>query len=126
MNRLHRWHCQSNLWRHQVEDKILPWSLGGVDLGDEVLEIGPGPGLTTDWLRSRYRAITCLENDPRLALSLSQRTANSNTNVQHGDATEMPFPDETFSAVVSFTMLHHVPSVALQVSGPLSLNHFEG
>lgn len=114
MNRLHRWYCQSNLWRHQVEDKILPWSLGGVDLGDEVLEIGPGPGLTTDWLRSRYRAITCLENDPCLALALSQRTANSNINVQRGDATEMPFPDETFSAVVSFTMLHHVPSVALQ------------
>jgi SAM-dependent methyltransferase len=26
----------------------------------------------------------------------------------------MPFPDETFSAVLSFTMLHHVPSSGLQ------------
>jgi hypothetical protein len=26
----------------------------------------------------------------------------------------MPFPDGSFSAVLSFTMLHHVPSVTLQ------------
>ena len=31
-----------------------------------------------------------------------------------GDATELPFADEQFSAVVSFTMLHHVSSAALQ------------
>lgn len=92
----------------------MPWSLNGVDLGDEVLEIGPGPGLTTDWLRHRYRNITCLEVDPRLALSLSKRTADTNITVQPGDATAMPFRDQTFSGVVSFTMLHHVPSFVLQ------------
>ena len=26
----------------------------------------------------------------------------------------MPFPDGSFSAVLSFTMLHHVPSIILQ------------
>ena len=31
-----------------------------------------------------------------------------------GDATDMPFPDAFFSAAVSMTMLHHVPSTALQ------------
>ena len=92
----------------------MPWSLNGVDLGDEVLEIGPGPGLTTDWLSQRYRNITCLEVDPHLALSLKKRTADSNITVQLGDATAMPFPDQTFSGVVSFTMLHHVPSAVLQ------------
>ena len=51
MNRLHRWYCQSNHWRHRLGTEILPWSLKGVDLGGEVLELGPGPGLTTDWLR---------------------------------------------------------------------------
>lgn len=114
MNRLHRWYCQSNAWKQQLEDDILPWSLSGIDLGNEVLEIGPGPGLSTDWLCPRYRAITCLEADPCLALSLSRRTANTNVTVRLGDATAMPFRDETFSAVVSFTMLHHVPSVVLQ------------
>ncbi|MFZ0041798.1 MAG: class I SAM-dependent methyltransferase, partial [Solirubrobacteraceae bacterium] len=27
-----------------------------------------------------------------------------------GDATRMPFEDQRFSAVVCFTMLHHIPS----------------
>lgn len=114
MNRLHRWYCRSNLWKQKLEDEVLPWSLSGVDLGDEVLEIGPGPGLTTDWLRPRYRTITCLEVDPGLTLSLSKRTSDTNITVQLGDATAMPFRDQTFSAVVSFTMLHHVPSCLLQ------------
>ncbi len=114
MNRLHQWYCRSNPWKQKLEDEILPWSLAGIDLGDEILEIGPGPGLTTDWLRHRYRAITCLEVDPRLARSLVERTVGTNVTVQLGDATAMPFRDRTFSAVVSFTMLHHVPSNFLQ------------
>ena len=40
--------------------------------------------------------------------------ANTNVSVQCGDATAMPFPDQAFSGVVSFTMLHHTPSPALQ------------
>jgi ubiquinone/menaquinone biosynthesis C-methylase UbiE len=31
-----------------------------------------------------------------------------------GDATGLPFPDSSFSAVVCFTMLHHIPSPELQ------------
>jgi SAM-dependent methyltransferase len=49
-----------------------------------------------------------------LARSLGLRTANSNVRVQCADATTMPYRDGTFSGAVSFTMLHHVPSAALQ------------
>jgi SAM-dependent methyltransferase len=35
-------------------------------------------------------------------------------SVTQGDATELPYPDGRFSAVVCFTMLHHIPSVAQQ------------
>jgi SAM-dependent methyltransferase len=31
-----------------------------------------------------------------------------------GDATKLPFEDRSFSAVVCFTMLHHIPSRELQ------------
>ena len=34
--------------------------------------------------------------------------------VVHGDGAAMPFADGSFSGVVAFTMLHHVPSAALQ------------
>jgi len=114
MNRLHRWYCRSGFWRQKVEQEVLPWALSGVDLGDEILEVGPGPGLTTDWLRHQYQNVACIEIDPALAGSLRQRMANTNVAVHCGDATALPFPDQAFSGVVSFTMLHHIPSPALQ------------
>ncbi len=114
MNRFHRWCCQSDHWKRKLETEILPWSLNGIKLRDQVLEIGPGPGLTTDWLRGRCGYITCLELDAGMAHALSQRTANTNVIVRVGDATAMPFRDRTFSFVLSFTMLHHIPSSGLQ------------
>ena len=114
MNRLHRWYCRSSGWRTKLETEILPWSLREIELGGDVLEIGPGPGLTTDWLRHRCRSLTCLELDQNLARSLEHRTAAAGVRVDCGSATAMPYGDCTFSGVVSLTMLHHVPSAALQ------------
>ena len=114
MNRFHKWYCRSGHWKREIQSKILPWALRDVELGDSVLEIGPGPGMTTDCLRDRAKSIECLEIDPNLALSLGHRLLNTNVHVQHGNATAMPYSDCLFSAVVSFTMLHHVPSLALQ------------
>jgi ubiquinone/menaquinone biosynthesis C-methylase UbiE len=34
--------------------------------------------------------------------------------VLHADATDLPLPDGRFSAALSFTMLHHVPSIEAQ------------
>jgi 16S rRNA A1518/A1519 N6-dimethyltransferase RsmA/KsgA/DIM1 with predicted DNA glycosylase/AP lyase activity len=82
MNRLHRWYCQSSQWRHKVENEVLPWSLRGIDLGNDVLEVGPGPGLTTDWLRRPYKSVNCIEVDQQLARSLGQRTANSDVRLE--------------------------------------------
>jgi ubiquinone/menaquinone biosynthesis C-methylase UbiE len=39
---------------------------------------------------------------------------NTGVEVVEADATAMPFPDGSFSAVLSFTLLHHVSSVTLQ------------
>ena len=114
MNFIHRWLCRSAGWQKVLDERILPWVLAGVDLGDEVLEVGPGPGLTTDILRPRVSRLTAIEIDPRLAGKLQQRLQGTNVNVVHGDATAMPFADGQFSAAVSFTMLHHVPSPTQQ------------
>ena len=113
MNRLHRWYCRSDAWAAAVRDQ-LPWVLRGVELGDEVLEVGPGPGLTTDLLRKRVSRVTAIEIDPRLAGALRQRTLGQGLEVVTGDATAMPFQAARFSAAVSFTMLHHVTSPELQ------------
>ena len=114
MNRIHRWYCRSGRWKSRLENEILPWSLGGIDLGDKVLEVGPGPGLTTGWLRTKCKNVTCIEIDPSLASALRHRTVETNISVHCGDATELPYRDHVFSAAVSLTMLHHIPSPALQ------------
>ena len=114
MNRFHRWYCRSGFWKTMLKTQVIPWALKGVDLGNDVLEVGPGPGLTTDILRQRLQNVTSIEIDPRLAASLQARMQKTNVKVIQGDATAMPFPADSFSAAVSFTMLHHVPSAELQ------------
>jgi ubiquinone/menaquinone biosynthesis C-methylase UbiE len=113
MNFLHHWLCRSDRWRNTVQKRV-PWVIADHELGSAALELGPGPGLTTELLRQLVSHITTLELDTRLAESLRSRLRGSNVEVVTGDATAMPFPDEHFSAVVSFTMLHHVPSAELQ------------
>lgn len=108
MNRFHMWYCRSDCWRRITQNEILPWALSGIELGDSVLEVGPGPGVTTDWLRHRTNRLDALEIDPAMADSLRRRFAGTNVNLQCGDATNMPYDDGRFSAVVSFTMMHHV------------------
>ena len=56
----------------------LPWAIGNTDLGPSVLEIGPGPGLTTDLLRTSVPRLIALEIDPTWAGSLSSRLKGSN------------------------------------------------
>ena len=114
MNRIHRWICRSEPWRRTVRDRLLPWVLRDAELGDDVLEIGPGPGLTTDVLRERVARLTSVEVDARLAAALEQRLRGTNVTVLHADATQLPFPDARFSGAIACTMLHHVPSPALQ------------
>jgi len=114
MNIVHHWLCSSGRWRRALEQQLVPWVLDGIVTGDSLLELGPGPGLTTDLLRSRVARLMAVEIDDGLARRLARRTANSNVRVIHGDAASLPFPDGTFSSAVSFTMLHHVPTAELQ------------
>jgi SAM-dependent methyltransferase len=114
MNRFHRWLCRSGLWRKALENKLIPWALDGLALGTELLEIGPGPGLTTGCLLRRADRLTAVEIDSRLAASLGRRLPATRVRVVQGDATCLPFADKTFTAAVCFTMLHHLPSRAAQ------------
>ena len=114
MNRQHLEFCASAEWADIVETEILPWAVGDLDLGDDVLEVGSGPGLTTDVLRRRVPRLTAVEIDPDLARSLKERLRDSNVQVIRADATRLPLESGRFSAATSFAMLHHVPSRELQ------------
>lgn len=114
MNQFHRWICGSGYWKRKLEGSVLPWVLGDFEFGENVLEVGPGPGLTTDLLRLRFDRLTAVEIDSRLAESLARRLRGTNVEVIEGDASTLPFRDGSFSGAVCFTMLHHVESAELQ------------
>jgi SAM-dependent methyltransferase len=108
VNEFHLQFCASPEWRQIVEETILPMALRDVDLGDRVLEVGPGPGFTTDVLMTRVAHLTAVELDADLAGALAARLAGTNVDVVLGDATALEFPDHHFSGAASFNMLHHI------------------
>jgi SAM-dependent methyltransferase len=114
MNRTHLDYLASPEWADRLQTDLLPWLESAITLGDDVLEIGPGPGLTTDLLRRRVAAVTAVEIDADLAADLKARLVGTNVEVIWGDGTELPLPDDRFSAATCFAMLHHMPSAAAQ------------
>ena len=114
MNEYHKV-CGTDEWRAHIREDVLPWALGDKNLGDDVLEVGPGYGATTDVLCERAAHLTAVEIDPGLVEILRERFATSpGVEIVEGDATGLEFPDERFSGAASFTMLHHVPTAELQ------------
>jgi ubiquinone/menaquinone biosynthesis C-methylase UbiE len=114
MNENHARLCPSPEWASYVQNDLLPQLTTGVELGPRMLEIGPGPGATTDWLRERVETLVAVELEESTVVTLRQRFAGTNVEVVHGDASHLPFDDDSFDSVGTFTMLHHVPTPALQ------------
>jgi ubiquinone/menaquinone biosynthesis C-methylase UbiE len=114
MNFVHRRLCRSARWRSVLENFVVPSALKDVQLGEDVLELGPGDGLTTDLLRPHIARITALEIHPPTAQKLAAKFRGTNVTAMQGDASAMRFSDGQFSGAVSLHMLHHIPSAALQ------------
>jgi SAM-dependent methyltransferase len=114
MNKSHLEFLASPEWARLLEADLLPWIERVADLGDDVLEVGPGPGLTTDILRQRTSKVTAVELDDALADALARRLAGTNVEIIHGDARHTGLPDGRFSAATCFSVLHHVPTPEAQ------------
>lgn len=114
MNETHLQFLASPQWAQMLQDELIPWVEAAGDLGDHVLEIGPGPGLTTDLLRERVIQVTVVEIDPALGEPLRRRLERTNVEVIVADAVEAGLPAESFSSAACFSILHHMPSSELQ------------
>ncbi|WP_405644065.1 class I SAM-dependent methyltransferase [Streptomyces sp. NBC_00019] len=113
MNRAHRRLCSSEVWAQTTKDRILPWALKQVDLGEDVLEIGPGYGANLRVLVEQVPRLTAAEIDADTARLLTERWGDR-ARILHADGAQLPVEDEAFDSVVCFTMLHHVPTAAHQ------------
>jgi SAM-dependent methyltransferase len=113
MNVCHRLCFSSDRWAKEVEGHVLPAVLADVDLGDNTLEIGPGYGAFLRVLVDMTPKLTAVEIDTPMAERL-QRLYGDRARIINGDGTDTGLPANEFSSVVSFTMLHHVPTAELQ------------
>jgi ubiquinone/menaquinone biosynthesis C-methylase UbiE len=115
MNENHAKLMSSLEWAAHIQDDILPRAAAGVAIGPELLELGPGRGAATDWLRHRVERLVAVESDPVAAASLASRFGSDpRVEAVAGDASALGYPDASFDTVVTCTMLHHVPTRALQ------------
>lgn len=114
MNDNHAKLCPSPEWAEFMHTELLPNLVDGVDLGTRMLEVGPGPGATADWLRHRVETLVAVEIEDEAAATLRERFAGTNVEIHRADATALPFEDDSFDSAGCFTMLHHVPTTALQ------------
>jgi SAM-dependent methyltransferase len=114
MNENHARLCPSPEWADDLQTNVLPAVADQVDLGREMIEVGPGPGASTDWLRHRVSRLVAVELDAAAAELLIERFDGSNVEVVRGDATALDLPDDAFDSAGAFTMLHHLPTAQLQ------------
>jgi ubiquinone/menaquinone biosynthesis C-methylase UbiE len=112
MSRIEAAFCTSAPWRFAARRLILPWALMGEELAGSVLEVGSGSGAMAAEILESFpnTSITATDLDPGM-LGRAETTLSpygSRATVTAADATQLEFPRETFDAVVSFMMLHHV------------------
>jgi SAM-dependent methyltransferase len=108
MNHGHAELCSSPEWAEYIATEVLPSAVGALSLGDEVLEVGPGYGASTRVLVDAVPRLTAVEVDEALATELA--AGYPAVDVVHGSGDALPFDAGRFTAVVCFTMLHHVDS----------------
>ncbi|EKX67927.1 class I SAM-dependent methyltransferase [Streptomyces ipomoeae] len=113
MNQIHRKLCSSEKWARTTREQLLPWALDGVELGTDVLEIGPGYGANLRVLVEQVPRLTAVEIDADTARLLDVAWGER-ARVVHADGAAMPLPDASYDSVVCFTMLHHVPTAEQQ------------
>jgi len=104
--------CQSPPWRQLQRRVILPWVMGSIELRGTALEIGGGAGSMAELLLERYPQImlSVTDYDPHMVARAQNRLRShgDRVRVHQADATALEDDDDSFDAVCSFIMLHHV------------------
>ena len=112
MSRIEQSFCRNRVWSRFAGRSVLPWSLHGIDLRGDLLEIGSGAGAMAGQLVNRYPrlTVTASDLDERMVAAARRRLEGRPgiASVVRADVTALPFEAGSFDVVASFLMLHHV------------------
>jgi ubiquinone/menaquinone biosynthesis C-methylase UbiE len=83
-----------------------------VDAGPDtmILDVACGPGIVTAALAAKARAVVAFDLTPEMLLQARDRCAKAgltNVSFEQGNATALPFPDNSFDGVVTRLSVHH-------------------
>src|SRR5437588_11552818 len=101
MNSNHAKLMPSPEWAAHIQQEVLPRAAAGVSLGAELLELGPGPGAATEWLRQRVTRLVALEQERPAAARLAERYAGTNGEGVRGEAAAPGYTDASFDTVAT-------------------------
>lgn len=95
-----------------LDDKSLQHLIEAVDLTGEdiVLDVACGTGIVACAFAPIAKSVTGIDLTPAMleqARQLAMRRGLTNVNWQHGNIESLPFPDNSFSVVVSRYAFHH-------------------
>lgn len=97
-------------WRQkEIEDLIV----SRIGANGRVLDIGCGNGRFCGLVQKIGAKYTGLDSSKELIKIARGRCPG--TNFEIGEATDMPFPAETFGAAIAIAVLHHIPSKDLRI-----------
>jgi SAM-dependent methyltransferase len=89
-----------NRRRLQVFTRLIP-----VTANDDVLEIGPNKGLLLDAFKSRARSVTGVDINEEAVKQLNR------PDILCMDATNLLFPNNSFTVVVGIEVFEHIPAL---------------
>ncbi len=96
---------------HSNQSKFqLMYDLSGVNKDDTVLDIACGPGLVTTAFATKAKHVTGIDITPAMiekAKEIQKDKNLENITWKIGDATNLPFDDESFSMVITRYSFHH-------------------
>ncbi len=93
-----RWNYNTHYYR--LTDTLMP-------VTDSVLDFGCGEGMLTRRLRARSARVVGIDPDQH-SIRAAREQSGSDIDYICGDALEYPFEPESFDAVVSVAVLHHI------------------
>jgi SAM-dependent methyltransferase len=78
----------------------------GVSVGQQVLDVGCGPGALTTELVARLGPAAVAAVDPSTPFVAAARARNPGVNVLQASAEQLPFPDQAFDAALAQLVVH--------------------
>jgi ubiquinone/menaquinone biosynthesis C-methylase UbiE len=114
---LERIHPQQTHWLYNgtIKQHIKRYELVEKTVANKtVLDIACGTGYGSNILSKTAKGVIGIDISQEAIEQAKKEYSNTNIKFQQGDAAHIPFPDNTFDAIVSFETIEHLPKEAVE------------